>query len=70
MVQIIYSSPSFFSDFSVSPHEQATMLKCIKNVFIGRHVPLTQGKMGEFFRNDAHFVDATPGFFAKEGLAV
>ena len=67
---IIYSSPSFFSDFSVSPHEKASMMKCIKNVFIGRHVPLTQGKMEEFFHNDANFVHATPGYFSKEGMPV
>ena len=67
---IIYNSPSFFSDFTVSPHEQATMIRCIKNVFIGSHVPLTQRKMEEFFHNDAHFVQATQGFFAKEAAAV
>ena len=62
---IIYNSPSFFSDFTVSPHEQATMIRCIKNVFIGSHVPLTQRKMEEFFHNDAHFVQATPGLLCE-----
>ena len=66
----VYMSPSFFVDYTLSDEMRQHHAKCIKNVFIGHHVPLTQAKMEEFFHNDANFVRATPGYFAEEAVMV
>ena len=61
-----YYTPSFFvEEFTLARGEQRRIAEFIKNRYIGSE-RLTQAKMEEFFHNDTNFVDATPGFFAKE----
>ena len=65
-----YYTPSFFvEEFTLARGEQKRIVTYIKNRYIGTE-RLTQEKMEEFFHNDANFVDATPGFFAKKFATV
>ena len=64
-----YDAPSFFVEEQfLAQSEQKQIVTYIKNRYIGNE-RLTQKKMEEFFRNDANFVHATPGFFRKEMVA-
>jgi hypothetical protein len=64
-----YYDPSFFVDaYDETWANQKRITKEIKRHYIGDG-SLTQAKMEEFFRDDANFVDATPGFLTA-GKAV
>lgn len=65
-----YYTPSFFvEEYTLPRGEQRRLATFIKTRYIGSE-RLTQAKMEEFFHNDANFVHATPGFFAKQLAAV
>lgn len=61
-----YFTPSLIVDVYTPPRcEQRRITNHIKNHYIGRQT-LTQQRMEQFFRTDAFFVNATPGFFTPE----
>jgi hypothetical protein len=64
---IAYHQPSFFfEECMLARRSQRMTVNAIKNIYIGRHERLTQGRMEEFFQTDAYFADADVGFFTVE----
>ena len=64
--QTSYHRPSFFVDTHTLPRgEQKRIVGVIKNLYVGGYERLTQARMEAFFRHDAFFADATPGFFDR-----
>lgn len=64
-----YHPASFFVEaYTLEKWEQRMVQSEIQRLYIPGE-RLTQKKMEEFFRNDAHFSDCTPGFFREEVTA-
>lgn len=61
-----YYEPSLFLPYEAPRCEQLRLTEFIKNRYLASGGKLTQKKMEDFFHNDANFVHATPGYFAKQ----
>lgn len=60
-----YQAPAFFTEHQVIPRrDQKRIVREIKRLWFGGG-RMTQERMKSFFRNDANFTHATPGFFDR-----
>ena len=64
-----YFRPSFIAPYRMPKTEQLMIVDAIRAEFIGDG-KLTQARMEQFFLDDRYFPNATPGFFAADGLRV